>query len=228
MAAAVLVTLTAQGHCVSVSTDVVVVAQIQGVSLIGCKVKTDDTSLEISSMTWSEQIVGAGWQKASARIELSVSCNYRAWSVDIHTNNVSAHPDLLQKGGLLSLTNNALHIPLAWVVSDSTVPITAVGEPGELLTNTVTGKGNTAQAAWRYLKDINDMDNLNTTAWNESWSVAQAGGYTSVVSGTCATMRLPYGITANSPLIIYIEGDFNSIEGGAGYQSTIWFDLVFQ
>ncbi len=215
-------------HAAEVSTGTLVTAEISGISTNSLIVKDVDTNEEQSSVTWADQIVGSGWQMAQSYIELSVECNYYSWQIDIYTNNTTAETGF-QKGGLLSTSTSTVRLPLGWLVSDSTVSIENVGEPGELIKNTVNSSTTTISASWTYVKDKNDKDDPNTSAWDESWGSANSSGYTTVLFGGSSSMSLAYkGISAVSPVVIYLEGEFLYIEGKMNYESTIFFDLFFQ
>jgi hypothetical protein len=201
---------------------------MQGVSELSLQAKRISDNVAVSSITWDPQIVGAGWQKAPQYVELSVRCNYHSWKLLIYSSNTAANTGQ-QKGGLLSLSNPTQRLSLGWLISDGPVAVDNRGDPGELITNTVSGSTATVQAAWKYLKDIGDLDNPDTYAWDESWTSATQGGYTTILYGNPNTVRLPYnGLLATSPVSLYLEADFSTAEGNALYENPIYIDMIFQ
>lgn len=226
--AAVVLPRTVMADDILASSGIFVGAEVPSVANISVAVKSIDADLAVSSMTWLDQVTGNGWQKALQYIELSIECNEQNWQVDIYTNNTGADAGLIQRNGLLSTTSNTKRIPLGWVVSDSTVSITELGEPGELIKNNVAKSGGTVAAGWKYVKDKGDIDDAGTSAWDESWTSAQAGLYTAVLYGNASNITIPYGGTAVSPAVIYLEGEFTYADPEMRYQSTIWLDIYFQ
>lgn len=210
---------------IDVSTGAPTTASLVGVASLSIRVRDINTHVERSTITWGTQMLGSGWRLAERYIVIFTTCNY-LWRLDIYTNNVTAQTGY-QRGGLLSTTTTTVRVPVGWVVSCATVSITNLGEPGELITNTIHGSTTSIQAPWRYLKDKGDLDDPNTTAWNESWSAAYNGKYTTVAYGVGNIFNLPYGITGKSPLYIYLEGEFLYVMGKMFYSSTIWFDLSY-
>lgn len=202
-------------------------AYVPLIKSLNAKVKRIQDNQEIPSLNWDDQFISSNWQLASSYIELDISCNAVAWKVIIYTNNTQASPLLIQRGGLMCASTNTIHIPLAWVVSDSTVSITNIGEPGELTKNQITWMEGTENVGWQYIKDKGDRDDPNTTAWNESWDNAYLSGYTTILFGGPGSIHLSCLKQAKSPVIIYIEGDFfAATEGNVEYASPIWFDLI--
>ena len=214
-----------QGESVDIST-IAVSAMYLEFSNFTIQAKDDGTHGAAGSIAWPAQIVGAGWQKSLQYVELAVQSNLFSWRIDVYTNNTAANTGL-QKGGLISSTDNTKRLVLGWVVSGATISIAAGGIPGELITNRVMGSTTAIEAPWRYLKDKGDQDDANTTAFDESWAGAYAGRYTSVLSGAPSFTVLPYqSLLVESPAHLYLEGDFSSSEGGMNYTGTINFDFT--
>ncbi|MFH1540794.1 MAG: hypothetical protein ABID79_02945 [Elusimicrobiota bacterium] len=211
---------------IDVSVGIPSTSTVLGVSEINIKIKNVSNNAEVLSVNWADQILGSGWQSAQQYIELSANCNYFSWRVDVYTNNTTAETGY-QKGGLLSTSTTTVRVPLGLVVSDSVVSIANIGEPGELIKNTVNGSTTTISAAWIYVKDKADIDDPNTTAWDESWTASYNTGYPTILYGGPSYKNLSYGISAVSPIVVYLEGLFNYIEGKMSYSSSVWFDLVY-
>jgi len=211
---------------IDVSTGMPSIAATIGISSITVKVKDIRTNVYCSSVTWGSRILNSGWQLADRYIELGISCNYSFWRLEIYTNNTNANTGY-QKAGLISTSTNTLRIPLAWLVSGTTISITNVGEPGPLITNEIHGSTTSLQVGWTYMKDKGDQDDPNTDAWDESWDNAHNSGYTTVCYETGGSMNLCYGIKAASPVKIYLEALTDYVLGKMFYSTTIWFDITY-
>jgi gliding motility-associated-like protein len=135
--------------------------------------------------------------------------NAPAWRLDMYTDN-KASPALLQMGGLIGVSSNAAHVPLAWKMSTATLPPTVL--PVDIMVST----GSAAQG-WGWLKDKSDVDDPTTPNMNESWAVAYNGGYTAIASG---------GLSNSAPATVYLyfEGDFNGAPAD-NYSCNIWLDM---
>lgn len=207
-----------------VSTGMPLFGYMIGISSLSIKIRDMTTHLEKSSMTWNTRMCGSGWQLANRYIVIYTTCNYY-WRLDIYTNNTSANTGY-QRGGLISEDGNE-RIPVGWVMSGSTVSITNLGEPGELVKNTIVGSTTTYNMSWRYLKDKNDQDDPNTSAWDESWNNAYNCGYTLVCYGSGNSMYLSCGLETKSPTVVYLEALMNYISYNKNYTTKIYFDLVY-
>lgn len=208
-----------------ISTSVPSIGSKIGASDLSIVVRDINTHVEKSSMTWNTRIYGSGWQLADRYIVLYTTCNYYFWRLDIYTNNTSADTGY-QKGGLISI-DNTQRIPVGWVMSGSTITISNIGEPGELVRNVIKGSTSTYNMPWRYLKDKNDQDDPNTSAWDESWSNAYNYGYTLICFGGGSKMYLSCGLETKSPIYVYLEALMNYISFNQLYRTTIYFDLVY-
>ncbi|MFH0948651.1 MAG: hypothetical protein V1833_06630 [Elusimicrobiota bacterium] len=214
---------------IDVSVAMPAIGYITGICESSISVRNISDNVQRSSVTWNDQFMGSGWQLANQYIELYVKSNYY-WQMVIYSSNTTAQTGT-QRGGLLSTSTTTVRVPLGWVVSDSTVSITNAGEPGELITNNVKGSTitTTIAAPWMYVKDKCDINNEDTSGWDESWPGWLNAGYVTVLYGRGNAMKvnLPYGIYADSPAVLYLEGLFSYIEGKMSYSSPIWFDLVY-
>ena len=143
--------------------------------------------------------------KQYIKLDYTPYTNAPAWRLDMYTNNTNASPGLLQKGGLIGVSTNAAHVPLAWNKSS------AVSTPSVVDISTGSAGG------WTWLKDKGDVDDPSTSGMNESWLTAYYGGYTTLASG---------GLSNSNPATVYLyfEGDFNAAPAD-NYNCNIWFDM---
>jgi len=148
-------------------------------------------------------------------VELGYASNESLWFIDIYTNNSNWTGGGYQRGGLVT-SDGKQRVPLMWRVYDNI-------QAGGVAFSTTTD--------WAWLKDKGDLDDPNTSQYDESW--AGAGSYVNICYGGVGYTNLsPYPNTnpppdvrsASSPIYVYLGGLFGS--GGNGeYSTIISFDL---
>lgn len=224
-------------HAAVVATKPVTVsATVTGLSDLKTEVKTiagdvDDTSLAFGTVAAG---VGEWANKPAQYVKITVDNNAAlSWRLRSYTDNFApiapadkaAHVAVWgeQFGGLKGAVAGA-KASLGWLVNPTTIAGgPAVGNPVDGTTNGFT-----------FLKDKQDFDIAVTTSTDESFSVADAAGYTNMAFGAPTYTRIvrpnvaggnePLA-TRNTPFYYYVEGNF----GGAvatSYATTINFDLI--
>lgn len=232
---------------VHVSTGVPAMGSKEGTSSLSIKTYwwNDDVLDTNFRVDFGNQPADAGWARPNQYIKLDVSCNYALWKVDIYTNNndiiTVASTGTAQRAGLLDdyywnstqnkfnaeYSSNVARVPLAWVVSISTDPTkNSIGvNPNYNTTVQVKGSTATISASWAYVKDKGDKDDPSIDG-DQSWSGCHNVGYTVVAYGGPNYINLCYGLEAQSPLYVFVIGDWGSAAGGKDYKTAgIWFDL---
>jgi len=150
-------------------------------------------------------------------IEIDYQSDESLWFIDIYTDNTNWNGGGYQRGGLVT-ADGKQRAPLMWRVYDDV-------QPGGIPFNTTDD--------WAWLKDKGDLDDPNTTQYEESWDRAFSDGYANICyGGPGYTNMAPYPNTnpspgvrsASSPIYVYLGGLFGS--AGAGeYSTVISFDL---
>lgn len=225
-----------------------------GIPSFGTKVGI--AQMSVASYWWNDDVLdtgfkvdfgtqsATGWARPNQYIKLNVSCNYTLWKIDIYTDNddiiTTNSAGGAQRAGLLDSTywnstqnkfnaeysSNVAKVPLAWVVSISTNPTkTSIGNnPNYNTPVQVKGSTATISASWAYVKDKGDLDDPAIPG-DQSWSGSH-GSYTVVAYGGPTYINLCYGLVAQSPLYVFVIGDWGSAAGGKTYRTAaIWFDL---
>ncbi len=132
--------------------------------------------------------------------------NAPAWRLDMYTDNTNASPGLVQKGGLIGVSTNAAHVPLAWKQS-----------PTELATLFPVDISTGSSGGWAWLKDKGDVDDPATPDMNESWATAFNGGYTAIAAGSLSN-------SDPATVYVYFEAKFKDAPAD-DYSTTVWLDL---
>jgi hypothetical protein len=167
---------------------------------------------------------------ASSPITVTYSSNYNPWKLAIYTDNTqvpafgSTNGRYAKNG--LATTDGLNVIPLKWVAQ---APATEAPSIANI-------------AAYNYVKDKRDEDDLSTVATatasnDESWDGSFAAGYCNIAygsaaSGTCVdpTKTPNYtGDPVTGTITVYVAGLFKTWAGGAGdYATSVGFDLYHE
>ena len=199
---------------------------------------TGATSMSVapSSITFGSYSADAfPTDPADGKIVITYNTNYSPWKIAVYTNNTqvpSYNPvdktGLYAKGGLATASGSSV-IPCKWVAK--------VGS------NTVTPTVPSFTSKHNFIKDKRDEDDPATTAYDESWAVALAGGYPNIAygggpgaKGFCvdptndAVGPTQYqGDVVNGSIAVYVASLFGTGSAGAGsYSSNIYFDLYHE
>jgi len=220
---------------IDVSTGVPAFATLEAYTSISVKVRDRLSHVLKSSVTWGTVSSGVNYALADDYIELNSTSNYSNWTIDIYTENV---PDVstdtangvYECAGLINTdatagTTDFVRIPLLWIISHSTLTTVNTGDAS--VQNTIYGSTTSVSSGWYYIKDKADQDNPGTGS-DESWTNAQASGYSCCLYGGVSYRNLNIGINTENPNYIYIEGAFSSGCGGKDYDTVIKFDLSHQ
>lgn len=148
-------------------------------------------------------------------IEIDYESDQSLWFINIYTDNTNWSGGGYQRGGLIT-TDGKQKVPLLWRVYDNV-------QTGGVPFNTTDD--------WAWLKDKGDLDDSNTTQYDESWVGAFSGGYVNICYGGPGYANLsPYPNAppdvrpGSSPIHVYLGGLFGT--AGAGeYSTIISFDL---
>jgi len=145
-------------------------------------------------------------------IEIDYESDQSLWFIDIYTDNTNWSGGGYQRGGLVT-ADGKQRAPLMWRIYDKP-------QTGGVVFSTTTD--------WAWLKDRGDVDDPNTTEYDESWIGAFSGGYANICYGGPSYTNLAdfptKGRTASSPIYVYMGGLFESV-GAGEYSTIISFDL---
>jgi len=145
-------------------------------------------------------------------IEIDYQSDQSLWFIDIYTDNTNWKGGGCQRGGLVT-DDGKQRAPLMWRVYDGV-------QPGGVPFNATTD--------WAWLKDKSDLDDPDTTQYDESWVRGFNDGYVNICYGGAGYTNLAdfpsKGRLANSPIYVYLGGLLGSAPDGE-YSTVISFDL---
>ena len=173
---------------------------------------SDAASIDFGQLTPGTKLAAPGQY-----IEIDYESDQSLWFIDVYTDNTNWSGGGYQRGGLVT-GDGKQRAPLVWRVYDD------VQTEGVVFSTTTD---------WAWLKDRSDLDDPNTTQYDESWAGAISGGYVNICYGGPSDTNLsPYPNTnpppdvrqASSPIYVYLGSLFESV-GAGEYSTTISFDL---
>ena len=171
---------------------------------------SDAASIDFGQVTPGTKLVAPGQY-----IEIDYESDQSLWFIDVYTDNTNWSGGGYQRGGLIT-GDGKQRAPLLWRVYDD---VQAGGVPF-----------NTTDD-WGWLKDKGDVDDPNTSQYDESWIGAFSGGYANICYGGPSYTNLsPYPNAppdvrpGSSPIYVYLGGLFESV-GAGEYSTIISFDL---
>lgn len=170
---------------------------------------------DVASIDFGQLTPGTKLGTPGQYIEIDYESDQSLWFIDVYTDNTNWSGGGYQRGGLIT-ADGKQRAPLLWRVYDD---VQAGGVPF-----------NTTDD-WAWLKDRGDVDDPNTSQYDESWIGAFSGGYANICYGGPSYTNLsPYPNDppdvrpGSSPIYVYMGGLFESV-GAGEYSTIISFDL---
>jgi hypothetical protein len=186
-----------------------------GQTTLSVQAKNVSNDSNFASIDFGQLIPDTKFGTPGQYIEIDYESDQSLWFIDIYTDNTNWSGGGYQRGGLIT-ADGKQRAPLLWRVYDNV-------QTGGVPFNTTDD--------WAWLKDKGDLDDPDTTQYDESWVSAFSGGYVNICYGGPGYANLsPYPNDppdlrpGSSPIYVYLGGLFES--AGAGeYSTIISFDL---